>query len=65
MMDGLSSRLQDGETPLNIAAGKGLHDIVRLLLKEGKSRAVDAPDHLGWTPILLAAYGGHLQVATE
>merc|ERR1719447_632374 len=53
---------KEGETPLNIAAGKGYADIVRVLLREGKARSVDTPDSLGWTPLCLAAFAGHLEV---
>ncbi|OLP89725.1 Ankyrin repeat and KH domain-containing protein mask [Symbiodinium microadriaticum] len=52
----------DGETPLNLAAGKGDTETVQLLLVDGRSQSVDTPDRLGWTPVLMAAHGGHVGV---
>ena len=43
------------------AAREGWADVVELLL--GRGAAVDHEDEDGWTPLTLAARGGHIKVA--
>ena len=49
-----------GSRPLILAAAKGHHEMVRLLLDRGAS--VDAADYTGWTALHAAVYGGHTDV---
>ena len=53
--------MNDGATPLFIAAQNGHEDVVRLLLDSGAS--VDKPDQLGRTPLLMAVINQHVGVA--
>ncbi|XP_054279760.1 ankyrin repeat domain-containing protein 50 isoform X1 [Macrosteles quadrilineatus] len=48
------------QTPLNLAARLGHHQVVKVLLSAGAN--VDHPDADGWTPLRAAAWGGHTQV---
>lgn len=49
-------------TPLHVAAERGQLDIVRQLLDAGADvNGVDA-DYDGWSPLMLAAYGGRLGI---
>ena len=58
----LSSRFDDGETVLHIAAECNALRVLRLLLDAGAD--TDAKDELGWTALHNAAHFGHLEVAT-
>ncbi|XP_024083826.1 ankyrin repeat domain-containing protein 50 isoform X1 [Cimex lectularius] len=49
-----------GQTPLNLAARLGLHNIVKVLLAAGAE--VDHADCDGWTALRAAAWGGHTEV---
>jgi ankyrin repeat protein len=44
------------ETPLHLAAYKGMEDIVEYLLEKGAE--IDAKDEKGWTALFHASYGG-------
>lgn len=52
-----------GRTVLALAAGAGHRNIVMLLLSRGARAA--AFDNLGMTPLMHAAYGGHVEVVDE
>lgn len=57
----VSSRDNDGETPLHYAAGFGRKDVAELLLAH--RAVVDAKDNDGWTPLHFAAQQGHADLA--
>merc|ERR1711920_388401 len=50
------------ETPLLLAAQEGFADVVKLLLKEGRSNAVNVKAVDGRTPLIAAARFGFLPV---
>merc|ERR1711920_163459 len=50
------------ETPLLLAAQEGFADVVKLLLKEGRSNAVNVKAFDGRTPLISAARFGFLPV---
>lgn len=52
-----------GRTVLGLAAGLGHRQIVMLLL--GRGAKATACDNLGMTPLMHAAYGGHVDVVDE
>nr|XP_033785573.1 ankyrin repeat and SAM domain-containing protein 6 isoform X2 [Geotrypetes seraphini] len=54
-------RDEDGNAPLQLAAGGGHEPLVRMLLRKGAT--VDSRNHYGWSPLMQAARFGHLDVA--
>ncbi|CAG2242067.1 unnamed protein product [Mytilus edulis] len=54
--------LQDGRTPLMLAAEEGHLEVVTFLVTHGSQ--LEATDTGGMTPLMLAAGGGHLEVVT-
>jgi ankyrin repeat protein len=53
-------RDSSNQTPLHIAAGEGLHDIVVALVKKGAN--VQAVDNKKWTPLHCAANGSNYDI---
>ncbi len=49
-----------GLTPLHVAASRGKHEVVQLLIDYGADLA-GAPAEDQWTPLVFAAYRGHLE----
>lgn len=49
-----------GSSPLILAAAKGHHEMVGLLLDRGAH--INTSDSSGWTPLHAAIYGGHADV---
>ena len=50
-----------GDTALNMAAFKGQVDVVNELVL-GRQANVNTTDERKWTPLISAAYGGHVEV---
>jgi len=59
--DLVSSKDQDGDTPLHVAAGAGKTEVAKLLLVQKAD--VNARDNGGWTPLHFAAVRGQKEVA--
>ena len=58
----MDSRLDDGATPLHVAAQKGKLSAVRVLLRENANPFLSAHGSL---PLCMAVYHGHLEVVRE
>jgi ankyrin repeat protein len=59
--DLVSSRDNNGDTPLHLAAAKGYKDVTQLLL--AKAADVNAKNNDGWTPLHESAVNGYKDVA--
>jgi serine/threonine-protein phosphatase 6 regulatory ankyrin repeat subunit B len=57
----LNSKDSNGNTPLHFSASTGNENVVKLFIKLGAE--VDKENEYGWTPLMLASYNGHLNVA--
>jgi len=57
---GVNEQNKNGDTPLKLAADKGLSELVKLLLVKGAD--INTPDNFGRTALRRAASSGHLKV---
>ncbi|OWZ23575.1 Serine/threonine protein kinase [Phytophthora megakarya] len=51
-----------GSSALRFAASDGRVEIMKLLVEIGSARVNQAEGHLGWTPLMLATWNGHINV---